>query len=95
MAVELAAEQFGWSRKREWMEPEPEISVPIPQPLFVGQASCTNNTMVFSLMDQTVLQTEPKIFFNAQAWKVLDVEVQWHCVEMRDPKIMLFGSFFS
>jgi len=27
---------------------EPEILVPIPQPQFVGQASCTNNIMVFS-----------------------------------------------
>jgi len=25
--------------------PEPEICVPVPQPWFVGQASCTNNTM--------------------------------------------------
>jgi len=30
------------------VEPEPEIWVLVPQPYFVGQANCTNNTMVFA-----------------------------------------------
>jgi len=44
---------FGWLERepKVWMvEPEPEIWVPVPQNKFVGQATCTNNTMflVFS-----------------------------------------------
>ena len=40
-----------WSRSSSnfgCLEPEPEIWVPVPQPYFVKQASCTNSTMVFS-----------------------------------------------
>jgi len=42
------------------VEPEPEVWVRVQQTQFVGQASCTNKQK--DLMDQIVLEPEPKTF---------------------------------
>jgi len=51
-AVESELKQFwmlGAGAKNFWMvRSEPEIWIPVPQPYFVGQANCTNITMVLN-----------------------------------------------
>jgi len=63
-AVEPEPKQFwmaGAGAKNFYMEPEPEIWVPVPQIYFVAQASYTNNTSFFSdFLDQIVLEPGPK-----------------------------------
>jgi len=64
----LAPELWSWKGAETFQlvepEPKPEIWVPIPQTKFVGQASCTNNTMIFSFQ-------WTKLFWS-QSQKLLD-----------------------
>ena len=44
----LCMDGAGATNFRWWIQPDPGIWVPVPQTIFVRQASCTNNTIVFS-----------------------------------------------